>query len=117
MGNFLKFCKNIATSDLIKLENEQDTSFPEKYQVPVQSMIEIMKPKMDILDRISIAFIESQFEDMDSVKEILDKKGSDIPDGMLNYLAFELCKKSMNQCNQDEQSILKVLAIYIMLQN
>lgn len=114
MGNFLKFCENISTSEKIIVEHSDDMDFPEKYQTIVSATIEIMKPKMDILDRVSIPFVEAVFNDMQDVDAKL--ADLDIPEGIINTLASKLYQKNVQNCNDREQAILKVLTVYIMLQ-
>lgn len=113
---FKEFCKQKAT--IGKIDNISDsTVVPVEYAVAVESLITIMKNKLDVLDNINVPFIEAAFEcDYES---ILDNKleDGDVPDGIINRLSEGLYGKSTLDLNEDEQEIIKVLSVYICIQN
>lgn len=111
-------CINIASDEMLTVDTSI-TEYPDKYETPLNSLIIIMKNKMEILDKISIKFIESAFDNMSSVQEALDKntdKG-EIPDGIINKLSTELYHISFNDLTQEQQAIIKVLSCYLCIQN
>lgn len=117
--SFKEFCTKVATNEIVTVDSS-DNSVPETYRTKLDSLVTIMRPRMKNLDRINVRFIEDAFEDINEVKEKLDKKtvDGDIPDGVLNELSKKLYDgKSFNEIAQDEQMIIKVLAVYLCIQN
>jgi len=101
------------------MSDPNDKEIPEKYITPVNSLIEIMKPKMDKLDKISIKFIENYFEDIDTVSELIESHtiNGEIPDSIINKLSESLYGRLPDELTDGEQIIIKVLACYICIQN
>lgn len=112
---FKQFCINIANPDHIDIPTTSTTSYePDKMY---ENIINIMKPKMDILDKINVPFIEATFEDMDEVVTLLENNSSDISDGMILRLAENLYENHFNNLNDEEQAIIKVIACYLSIQS
>lgn len=115
---FETFCRRTATIDpLITNKDEDDFDIPRKYVKPVNSLITIMRPKMRMLDRVSVTFIENAFEE--NVVERLDEhtEDGDIPDSIINTLSMELYNVMPSELSETQSAIIKVLACYICIQN
>lgn len=117
MTNFDTFCAQLATEHHIDITDSVDV--PEQYIEPVNVLVNIMKPKMNRLKKISIPFIESQFDDIDNACKVLDNKTNnmDVPDGIINALSNALYCVKFNDLKNEEQAIIKVLSCYLLLQN
>ena len=116
---FNEFCRRIATKTPIIISDSMD--IPDKYTVAVNELIKDIKPKRDILDKISIPYVEPIFDgsyDIDIVDE-LDTKLDDgeIPDGIINKLSKGIFYKMAKELTDEQQVIIKVLAVYICIQN
>ena len=112
---FKQFCVNIANPDHVDISTNGTTSYePDKM---CENIINIMKPKMDILDKINVPFIEATFEDMDEVVTLLENNSSDISDGMILRLAENLYENHFNNLDDEEQAIIKVIACYLSIQS
>lgn len=116
MKNFKKFCLNIASPQHVDID-ESITEIPDVYQKRLDVLISNMKNKMEIINRISISFIEEAFDDADDTFQVLDSNDNgDIPVGIISKLSKELYHKSFNTLADDEQAIIKVLACYLSIQ-
>lgn len=118
MGSFESKCLSLAT--IYPLETNPDEMIvPDKYKTSVNSLITIMKPKMDRLDKVSIKFIENCFKDINEAVRYLDRNTNcgEIPDSVINVLSTELYGKSTKCLTEKEQAIIKVLSCYICIQN
>ena len=66
---FKQFCVNIANPDHVDISTNGTTSYePDKM---CANIINIMKPKMDILDKVNVPFIEATLEDSLSLRKTL----------------------------------------------
>ena len=112
---FKQFWVNIANPDHVDIPATGVSSYePDKM---CENIINIMKPKMDILDKVNVPFIEATFEDMDEVISLLENNSSDISDGMILCLSERLYEKHFNNLSDEEQAIIKVLACYLSIQS
>ena len=118
MTPFKTVCDRLSSNQRITVESNS-LDIPERYSVSVKALIEIMKPKLTVLDKISIQFIEDAFTDIEAVTKKLDAdtENGDIPDSILNVFSSELYGKTINELTDDEQNIIKVLSTYICIQN
>lgn len=113
---FKEFCLSKATKKPFDLKDTEVT-VPERYKVPTESMITIMKNKVDILDRINIPFIESAFDD-DYVTILKEKlPDGEVPEWIVRRLTEGLYGKYPSMLDEAEQAIIKVLTTYICIQN
>ena len=109
--SFKQFCINTVTPEHVDII-PSGIFTPDKMYVNIVNSI---KPKMEILDRVNIPFIEATFEDMDAVTEIL-REDQDVPDEMLGDLSTKLYGKEFNTLDNEEQSIIKVIGCYLQIQ-
>lgn len=120
MVSFKDFCKQVVTNYRITSDDVgTDMTVPPYFESQVESLIEIMRPKMNRLDRVSVRFIEEYFENIDKVPELFDtnRPTGDVPNSIINKLSTELYGKPVNDLTDDEQAIIKVLSCYICIQN
>lgn len=113
--DFLTYCKKVATNDHVVIT--EDRNVPEQYEQVTKVTINILKPKMSRIDRIEIPFIMAKLNSYETITDVLDEKldGGDVPDGILNTLSEGLYSKSFNDLSIDEQSIIKVVGIYLIV--
>ena len=120
MVSFQQFCNQHASGEWIT--DQLDTAsfeFSKEYDMPtrIRSMIEIMKPKVNIVDKINVPLIESASADISEVESKLkDFNNGDIPDCILVELSNGLYGESdqpFTSLTIDQQNIIKILAVYI----
>ena len=110
---FSQFCKRLATNEVIT-ETMNVTDINDDVKGRAHALCQIMKPKMDILDKIEIGFIEEAFRDMDKVERLLaEYNDGEVPDYLLKTLSATLYGPEFTSLNPDQQSIIKILAVYI----
>lgn len=116
MASFLDFCRRTAShNDAVPATS--DTTLSEELKKRVDVLVNLMKNKLEIVDRVTIPFIEATFDG--DVISALDSKTEDgeVPDELINALSEKLYEKEFEQLSDDERSIINVLSCYIMLQN
>lgn len=94
-----------------------DVTVPGIYSIATNSLIEIMKNKISIFDKINVPFVEAAFEC--DYEKILEEKliDGEVPDGIIHQLSIGLYGKQPTMLDEEEQAIIKVLAVYICIQN
>lgn len=124
MKSFAQFCDNFTSGlDLSNLEIDSNASLavPPKYQTICYNICSNIANKVERLDSLSISYIEAFFDKY--TKQELDQKLHDmteedeIPDGMINYMAYNLYGKIYNDLLPEQKAIINVLSIYSLLQN
>ena len=124
MKSFAQFCDNFTSGlDLSNLEIDSNASLavPPKYQTICYNICSNLASKMERLDSLSISYIEAFFDKY--TKQELDQKLHDmteedeIPDGMINYMAYNLYGNIYNNLLPEQKAIINVLSIYSLLQN
>ena len=113
---FEQFCKYHATNEQISSIDVKDVD--RNVQERAHALCQIMKPKMEILDKVNIPFIENEFNKTpNELYKVLNPTcHGEIPDGLMNVLGQELYQKHFNDMSVSEQAIIKVLAVYLMIQ-
>jgi hypothetical protein len=110
---FSQFCKRLATNEAIT-DTMNVTDVNDDVKGRAHALCQIMKPKMDILDRIEIGFIEEAFRDMDRAEKVLAEYNDGyVPDYLLKTLSETLYGHEFTSLNADQQSIIKILSAYI----
>lgn len=110
---FSQFCKRLATNEVIA-ETMNVTDVNDDVKGRAHALCQIMKPKMGILDKIEVGFIEEAFRDMDKVERLLaEYNDGEVPDYLLKTLSETLYGPEFTSLNPDQQSIIKILAVYI----
>lgn len=109
---FEQFCKYHATNEQISSIDVKDVD--RNIQERAHALCQIMKPKMTILDRIEIPFIEEAFKDMAKVERLLSTYNEgDVPDYLLRTFSENLYGSEFTSLNEDQQAIIKILSVYI----
>lgn len=114
--NFKRLCELIATNAHIDTD-ETDLDIDPSVKSRMDVLISNVKPKLHVLDKTEFKYIENVFTMPDDVlhKALRDSCNFDIPDGIINHLSMSLYDKTMNALTVSEQSIIKVLAVYLMI--
>ena len=116
---FATLCRNLSTGN--HLTTDPDImDYPDHLTDVIESLIHYVKPKRNILDKVEIPFIEKTFTGNtdQEVRDMLDKScNCEIPDGIINTLSTRIYDKQFNEMSVSEQSIINVLAVYLMIQN
>ena len=123
MKSFAQFCENFTSEiDLSNLETDSNTlAVPSKYQTICYNICSNLANKVERFDSLSISYIEAFFDKY--TKTELDQKlhemteEDEIPDGMINYMAYNLYGKLYNELLPKSKAIINVLSIYSLLQN
>jgi hypothetical protein len=116
---FATLCRNLSTGNHLKTVSDT-FEYPDQLKDVVDSLVHYVRPKRDVLDKVEIPFIEKTFTSKTDaeVREILEKScNCEIPDGIINTLSTRIYDKSFNEMSVGEQSIINVLAVYLMIQN
>lgn len=116
--NFQQKCEVWATNDHVDVNDPHDASCPDSVKTKLESLVKIMQPKMGILDKINIPFIEKEMDrSPDELYTALNTSCQGcIPDGIINVLSQKLYEKQFNDMSTSEQAIIKVLSVYLMIQ-
>jgi hypothetical protein len=121
MAGFMEFCKKLATNNVLSITTPDDPNvveIPFNLENDITTLVNALKPKMNRLDKIHITYIEACFNDMNRINEILESQyGYDIDDGIPYALSRYLYDIPFNDLDVDRQSIIKVLTVYILVQN
>ena len=123
MKSFAQFCENLTSEiDLSSLETDSNTlAVPPKYQTISFNICSNLANKVERFDSLSISYIEAFFDKYNKTE--LDQKlhemteEDDIPDGMINYMSYNLYGKLYNELLPKSKAIINVLSIYSLLQN
>ena len=112
---FEQFCLTKATKE--PLFPGDETEIPERYKVAVDSLIEILKNRVEVLDRVNVPFVEAAFST--DYEKILEEKLPDgeVPDSIIKHLAAGLYHNYPSRLDSNQQAIIKVLSVYICIQN
>jgi len=125
MVNFQEFCNRLTTDKLIQLEvvgtnnegDEMEKEIPKEFHDSFIVLKEHILPKRDRLDKVRISFIEVAFSDMSKVADILTREyNQDVSDQLMRAFSMHIFGCPFNKLNRDGQSIIIVLATYLMIQ-
>lgn len=117
---FQEFC-NIITPNYLITEPLENIDIPESGAEEIleraHTLISQMRLKVGKFDKIEIPYIEKKLtENGQQLEDILaEYDGGEIPDYLTNLLSTELYGKGIHMLNCDEQSIIRVLAVYIIV--
>lgn len=128
--SFAAFCNRIAAPVNIRIADGNYT-LPEEYNEFAPKLVKKLKAIKHTFPAYAITFIQSAFDDMDYVIKTLEEKtvDSDIPDELLIYYAYNMYTErdeegnpipgkevAYNDLLPPLQNIIKVMAVYTMLQ-
>lgn len=115
--SFQEFCNRTATDEHVTEKIAPVCFADPEFEKRVNALCEIMQNKMAHLDRIHIPFIESKFEDMNCVAELLDSFYSDYGGQSLDYIVSKFSTRlyhaSFHELTLEQQAIIKILSAYI----
>lgn len=118
---FRQFCTRIATDNIINISTPEDpmtVEIPFNLESSIRVLTDTLKPLRKRFDTISIPYVEKCFDDMGKVYNIMDEEyDGDVDEGIPYALAMYLYDKSFNDLSMDEQAIIKVLTVYLLVQN
>jgi hypothetical protein len=118
MDNFEQFCINITNPEIPDIETD-NCECPSELQSSVDVVTGDISRKiqLNILNKVSVPYIEGTFENLDKVGEILEKlEITEIPDTLLNHIAKRTFGEVFNRLSNVNRSIIAVLTIYILIQ-
>jgi hypothetical protein len=126
MVNFQEFCNRLTTDKLVLLHDageesvvnfDMEREIPKEFHDSFIVLKEHILPKRDRLDKVRISFIEAAFSDMGKVVDILTREyNQDISDQLMRAFSMHIFGCPFNKLNRDGQSIIIVLATYLMIQ-
>ena len=117
MENFKQFCINITNTNIPNIHIEAADCYLENDEL-IEHVTADIKNKLDIIDHVSVPYIEGKFDNLDAVGDILAfTKHEDIPDALLNLISYKVYDKEFNLLSNAERSIIAVLSVYILIYN
>jgi hypothetical protein len=118
---FRQFCKRIATDDTINItipEDPMTVEIPYNLENTINVLTNMLKPLKKRFDTISVPYVEKYFNDMENVFKIMDEEyNNDVDDGIPYALSMYLYDTQFNELSADDQAIIKVLTVYLLVQN
>jgi hypothetical protein len=118
---FRQFCKRIATENTIEITIPDDpmtVGIPFNLESPIQVLTNTLKPLKKRFDSISVPYVEKCFSDMEKVFKVMDEEyDNDVDDGIPYALSMYLYDTQFNELSADDQAIIKVLTVYLLVQN
>lgn len=125
---FAAFCNRVAAHVNVRIP-DGDYTLPEEYNEKAEKVLKLLASKKEGFPFYAITSIQNRLSDMDEVIATLKAKTVDgeIPDAVLVYFAFNLYSKfdengkpvdivGYNNLKEPQQNIIKVAAVYFMLQ-
>ena len=118
---FRQFCKRIATDDTINItipEDPMTVEIPYNLENTINVLTNMLTPLKKRFDTISVPYVEKYFNDMENVFKIMDEEyNNDVDDGIPYALSMYLYDTQFNELSADDQAIIKVLTVYLLVQN
>ena len=118
---FRQFCKRIATDNVISINVPEDpmtVEIPFNLENHIRVLTNTLKPLRKRFDGVSVPYVEKCFDDMGAVYDILNEDyNNDVDDGIPYALSMYLFDTQFNDLSADDQAIIKVLAVYLLVQN
>lgn len=108
MKTFMEYSKKFANPDRV-IVSDDACDIPEEYIHSVDVLVNIMAPKMSVLENVSVPFIQ---ETLDGIN-FSDMPNEDIPDDIFNVLSLKLYHLGFNDITDDEQAVIKTLTAYV----
>ena len=114
--NFLEFCMAYANPEPIVIEDTKE--LPVEYQEPLRVLVNLIRLKLPRANAIKISFVQNQFEDMYKVCHImLGAYNGEVDESISQALSNALYHQDYNMLQFEETMIIKILTIYLMIQN
>lgn len=113
---FQEFCDRFANPELIEITTTDEV--PREFVEPIDTLVSLIKLKVKRADTIKISFIQNKFDDMNEVRRIMDETyDGEVIESISQSLSKKLYELDYNVLNREEMAIIKVLTIYLMIQN
>lgn len=118
MISFKEFCEKLVTDTALIDPPTGEVYIDAKFKNPIAVLVKNMRSKKYIFDRINVSYIEETFNNR-TWEETLEKKVPDgeIPDGVIFELSSGIFGTNPSALEKWQQAIIKVLAVYICIQN
>lgn len=128
--SFAAFCNRVAAPIRVRIADGNYT-LPEEYNNYAPKLMNKLKASKPSFPYYAITFIQSEFDDMNKVIKTLEEKtvNGEIPDALLIYYAYNMYTEfdeegkpipgkivAYNDLPDPLQNIIKVMAVYTMLQ-
>lgn len=112
---FQDLCNMITNPDEIQISD--DEKVPEEFVEPLNVLVDLVRLKVKRASFVKISFVQNKFDDMDKVERILNEQyHGQVYDGLALQLSKRLFGLPFDKISNEEVAIIKVLAIYLMIQ-
>ena len=120
---FQQFCDKISKDSNINIESAPTSSsnLSDDYKAIADNIIKSLKVKVSKFNTLKLPYITAVFDKFETEEELADELhmktvDDEIPDSLINYLSSGLYNMEYMAISKQQQNIIKVLAIYIILQ-
>lgn len=120
---FQQFCDKISKDSNINIESAPASSsnLSDDYKAIADNIIKSLKVKVSKFNTLKLPYITAVFDKFETEEELADELhmktvDDEIPDSLINYLSSGLYNMEYIAISKQQQNIIKVLAIYIILQ-
>lgn len=121
---FLDLCNTVSVQDNEVISDDLDISkISVKYIKSITYLNSQLKPKVKIIGKIELPFVEWYFKKVKNLPETIGEISMkefgtyQIPDVIMNELSNGIYGNLFNKLSQNEKIIIKTLAMYILLSN
>jgi len=113
---FQEFCDRYANPELIEITCTDEV--PREFVEPINTLVNLIRLKVQRADTIKISFIQNKFDDMNEVRRIMnDVYHGEVNESISQALSKNLYGLEFGLLTSSEMAIIKVLTIYLMIQN
>ena len=120
---FQQFCDKISKDSNLGIESASTSSskLSDVHKAIADNIIKSLKVKLSKFDVLKLPYITAVFDKFETEDELADELhmktvDDEIPDSLINYLSSGLYNMEYMAISKQQQNIIKVLAIYIILQ-
>ena len=120
---FQQFCDKISKDSNLGIESASTSSskLSDVHKAIADNIIKSLKVKVSKFDVLKLPYITAVFDKFETEDELADELHTktvddEIPDSLINYLSSGLYNMEYMAISKQQQNIIKVLAIYIILQ-
>lgn len=112
MRSFQDFCVGLATSTPIV--EGPDKTVDDKYKDILKVIIKDLRNKRNVFNNINVVYIENMLNTSEALDKLVNNtNGDEIPYGIIYELSKGIFDKEPTDLNVTEQSIIKVVSVYI----
>lgn len=120
---FQQFCDKMSKDSNVDIESAPTSSsnLSDDYKAIADNIIKSLKVKVSKFNTLKLPYITAVFDKFETEEELADELhmktvDDEIPDSLINYLSSGLYNMEYMAISKQQQNIIKVLAIYIILQ-